>query len=106
MTGYIVEKMDLTTNVWRRATTSTSTAVTVSCLEEHKEYKFRVLAENIVGISEPGPDSVVAMTRELMPDIDYDELCELLCLPGLPLCKVCEKLLREAINYIPLLFGN
>ena len=67
----------MTTNLWRRATTSSNTSVTISCLEEHKEYKFRVLAENLVGISEPGPESKVAVTRESSPeDIDYDSLCK------------------------------
>lgn len=77
ITGYIIEKCDLTTNLWRRATTSTNTSVTISCLEEHKEYKFRILAENLVGISEPGPESQVAVTREATPEnIDYDSLCK------------------------------
>lgn len=76
ITGYIIEKCDMTTGIWRRATTSTTTATTVSCLEEHKEYKFRVVAENMVGISEPGPESDIAVTREQTPDIDYDELCK------------------------------
>ena len=76
ITGYLIEKCDMTTNIWRRATTSTTTSTTVSCLEEHKEYKFRVIAENLVGISEPGPESDIAVTREQTPDIDYDELCK------------------------------
>ena len=77
VSGYIIEKCDMTTNLWRRATTSTNTSVTVSCLEEQKEYKFRVLAENLVGISEPGPESAVAVTKEGTPEhVDYDQLCK------------------------------
>ena len=78
VTGYIIEKCDMTTSLWRRATTSTTTSVTVSCLEEHKEYKFRILAENLVGISEPGPESQVATTREETPDVDYTDFCKFL----------------------------
>jgi len=36
ISGYIVEKMDMTTHVWRRALTTTTTSTTVSCLEEFK----------------------------------------------------------------------
>ena len=68
--------MDMVTKLWRHAIKCTSTSATVSCLEQHKEYKFRVIAENIVGNSEPGPESEVTVTREQMPDIDYDELCK------------------------------
>lgn len=76
ITGYIIEKCDLQTGVWRRALCSRIPECTVDCLEEFKEYKFRVLAENMVGISEPGPESTVILTRDQVPDIDYDDLCK------------------------------
>lgn len=30
----------------------------------------------MVGISEPGPESTVILTRDQVPDIDYDDLCK------------------------------
>ena len=77
MTGYIVEKLDLQTGVWRRAATSKVPQCSVDCLEEFKEYKFRVFAENFIGISEAGPESDKVLTREHVPDMDYDELCKM-----------------------------
>lgn len=76
ITGYIVEKCDVQTGAWRRAATSKTPFSAVDCLEEFKEYKFRVLAENMIGISEPGPESDVILTREQVPDVDYDNMCK------------------------------
>lgn len=76
ITGYIVEKCDVQTGAWRRAATSKTPFSAVDCLEEFKEYKFRVLAENMIGISEPGPESDVILTREQVPDVDYDSMCK------------------------------
>jgi len=78
VTGYIIEKCDLQSGVWRRATTSKHPQCTVECLEEFKEHKFRILAENFIGISEPGQESEVIMTREQAPDMNYDECCKFL----------------------------
>ena len=75
ITGYIIEKCDLETGAWRRAITSKHPQCSVDCLEEFKEHKFRVLSENFIGISEPGLESDVVITREHVPDMDYDTLC-------------------------------
>lgn len=77
ITGYIVEKCDLQTKAWRRATSTKTPFAAVDCLEEFKEYKFRVLSENLIGISEPGPESDIVLTREQVPDVDYDSMCKL-----------------------------
>ncbi|KAK3083179.1 hypothetical protein FSP39_015849 [Pinctada imbricata] len=74
VTGYIIEKLDLQTGVWRRALTSKTPQCTVDCLEEFKEYRFRVFAENFIGISEASLESDKVLTREHVPDINYDEL--------------------------------
>jgi hypothetical protein len=76
ITGYIVEKLDMQTGVWRRALTTKMPHATVECLEEFKEHKFRVFAENFIGISEPGQESDKVVTREAVPDMDYDDLCK------------------------------
>lgn len=76
VTGYIIEKCDLQTGVWRRAMTSKHPQCTVECLEEHKEYKFRILSENFIGISQPGEESDSVVTRDQAPELDYDELCK------------------------------
>lgn len=78
ITGYIIEKCDLTTGLWRRAGTSRNTQTSVEFLEEHHEFRFRVRAENLYGTSEPGAESGVIVTQQPKPDIDYDELGELL----------------------------
>ena len=76
ITGYIIEKLDLQTGVWRRAVTTKTPYATVECLEEFKEHKFRVFAENFIGISEPSEESEKVVTREAVPDVEYDDLCK------------------------------
>lgn len=76
ITGYIVERCDPITKIWRWALATTTPNCTVACLEEHGEHKFRVLAETRFGVSEPSKESVAVVTKEVLPAIDYDELCE------------------------------
>jgi titin len=52
--NYIVEKRDKNSGEWVRCNdTINGTEVTVSKLKEGHEYEFRVMAENINGLSEP-----------------------------------------------------
>lgn len=51
--GYVVEKRDKKTGEWVRCNDPINgTEITVSKLKEGHEYDFRVLAENINGVSE------------------------------------------------------
>ena len=75
ITGYIIEKLDLQTGVWRRAVTTKTPYATVECLEEFKEHKFRVFAEKFIGISEPSEESQKVLTREALPDVEYEDRC-------------------------------
>ena len=51
--GYTVEKCIIGTDKWIAAGYSTGTTHTAKNLEEGKQYKFRVTAENMYGMSEP-----------------------------------------------------
>jgi len=55
ITDYVVEKQDVPTSGWMKvATVSASKLSTkVSYLIHGREYKFRVMARNMVGCSEP-----------------------------------------------------
>ena len=81
ITGYVVERCDPITGIWRWAMATSEPLCTVACLEEHGEHKFRVLAENRFGVSVASLESDVAVTRDPLPVIDYDQLCKsCLCL--------------------------
>lgn len=62
ITGYVVERLDMERRNWKRTATTIDTRSTVINLIEGQAYKFRVCAENKVGLSEPveTPESVVA----------------------------------------------
>jgi hypothetical protein len=52
--NYVVEKRDKKSGDWVRCADAVNgTQVTVSKLKEGHEYEFRVMAENINGLSEP-----------------------------------------------------
>ncbi|CAE1243307.1 Titin,Twitchin [Acanthosepion pharaonis] len=54
ITGYVVEKFDPTKGTWEKVSSSvTGTKLAVKNLQEGHEYKFRVKAENLHGLSEP-----------------------------------------------------
>jgi titin len=57
--NYIVEYFRIGWNVWLKAATCRSLAVTLNDLIEGSEYKFRVKAENPYGLSEPSEESEV-----------------------------------------------
>lgn len=48
----------------------------MECLEEFKEYKFRVFVENFIGISEFGEELEKVVIREVVLDVDYDDFCK------------------------------
>lgn len=54
LAGYLVEKCEIGSDFWQPVPGyCPNTTYTVRNLEEGKQYKFRVRAENIYGISEP-----------------------------------------------------
>ena len=57
--NYIVEYYRVGWNVWLKAVTCRTLAVTLNDLIEGSEYKFRVKAENPYGISEPSEESEI-----------------------------------------------
>jgi titin len=57
--NYIVEYFRIGWNVWLKAATCRSLAVTLNDLIPGSEYKFRVKAENPYGVSDPSDDSDV-----------------------------------------------
>lgn len=62
MSGYRIEYQEVGSSIWERVPELTTLlSYTVKNLENKKEYRFRVFAENVVGMSEPlNGDSVVA----------------------------------------------
>ncbi|ESO99756.1 hypothetical protein LOTGIDRAFT_141643, partial [Lottia gigantea] len=74
ITGYIVEKCDLETGLWRHALTTTTPYCTIACLDEHHDLQFRVMAENQFGNSKPSEPTEIVQTKEPIPVIDYDDL--------------------------------
>lgn len=78
VSSYVIEKCDMETQTWRRALSTRAKVATIGCLDEHKEYKFRVLAENFIGVSKPGEETAIITTRQPTPDINYEELCKLI----------------------------
>lgn len=62
--------------MWRRVLIIKISYVIVECLEEFKEYKFRVFVENFIGISELGEESEKVVIREVVLDVDYDDFCK------------------------------
>ena len=45
VTGYVVERLDPSTGIWRYAQSVPRPTCTVSCLDEHTEHKFRIMAD-------------------------------------------------------------
>ena len=52
------------------------THTTVRRLPEGGEFKFRVLAENMYGTSDPSPETDNVVVQEPVIEIDYDKLGE------------------------------
>lgn len=83
ITHYLVEKYDLSTNIWVPCGKSSQLECEVEGLEEMHEYQFRVRAVNAEGESEPleGLDTIVAKNpyglpgppgKPLLSDYDFD----------------------------------
>ena len=53
ITGYIVEKKNLSHRSWQEVAKTTELAATVTNLHDGNQYLFRVYAENKFGVSEP-----------------------------------------------------
>lgn len=72
ITSYIVEKREVPDGRWRRVGTSSVTHMVVCRLRENAKYRFRVMAENMYGLSEAGEESddVTLCTDE--SDLNYD----------------------------------
>lgn len=77
ISGYVVERCDPATGIWRYALSCPRPLCTVSCLDEHQEHRFRVMAENMFGVSESSLASVAVTTKEPVPQINYDDFCKL-----------------------------
>lgn len=76
VTGYVVERLDPSTGIWRYALNCPRPACTVNCLDEHQEHRFRVMAENMFAVSEPSKASMAATTKEPIPTINYEDFCK------------------------------
>ena len=72
--SYTVEKMESGTGVWEKCSSTHVTHATVHRLKEHKEYKFRVFADNLYGTSETSKESDRVFVQEPKIEIDYDKL--------------------------------
>lgn len=65
ITGYYVEYKLSSSEKWERhEKLITSTMYTLTGLTADAEYQFRVVAENSIGQSEPGPASDVVMCKD------------------------------------------
>jgi titin len=53
ITGYIVEKKEVSRRTWQEAGKVTELTQQITKLQENNQYLFRVFAENINGVSEP-----------------------------------------------------
>ncbi|CAF1068172.1 unnamed protein product, partial [Rotaria sordida] len=79
ITNYIIEKRDKKTGDWVRCSDSVDgTEVTITKLKEGHEYEFRVMAENINGVSEPLITEKATLVKNPFTEPGQ---------PGTPVCK-------------------
>lgn len=66
VTGYYIERRELSTEKWVRhnKTHITTTMYTLTGLIPDAQYQFRVIAQNDVGQSEPGPVSEAVVCKD------------------------------------------
>nr|XP_006823016.1 PREDICTED: titin-like [Saccoglossus kowalevskii] len=78
ITSYIIERCDVTTNTWTVLTTSNKTTTySVKNLAPDTQYVFRVSAENVVGVSEPSPESDIVNTlKKPEPEVAAEKVAE------------------------------
>ena len=63
ITNYIIERLDPDSGKWIRTATSRFTHCTIENLIPNKSYQFRILAENIFGVSEPSEPTKTVQTE-------------------------------------------
>ncbi|KAM9380329.1 myosin light chain kinase, smooth muscle isoform 1-T1 [Phaethornis superciliosus] len=72
--SYTVEIWNSVDNKWRDLTTCRSTSFNVQDLQADREYKFRVRAANVYGISEPSHESELVKVGEKQEELKEDEV--------------------------------
>ncbi|XP_054066243.1 myosin light chain kinase, smooth muscle isoform X4 [Rissa tridactyla] len=71
--SYTVEIWNSVDNKWTDLTTCRSTSFNVQDLQADREYKFRVRAANVYGISEPSQESELVKVGEKQEELKEDE---------------------------------
>lgn len=73
VTGYFVERREVSTEKWVRhnRTHITTTMYNVTGLIPDAEYMFRVVAQNDIGQSEPGPASEAVVCKDPFGELKY-----------------------------------
>ena len=74
ITGYIIEKKDVSRRSWQEACRGSELTGTVSKLHEGKMYSFRVSAENQYGVSEPVEIAEPVMAKNPFSELILDSL--------------------------------
>ncbi|XP_061226041.1 myosin light chain kinase, smooth muscle isoform X3 [Neopsephotus bourkii] len=72
--SYTVEIWNSVDNKWTDLTTCRSTSFNVQDLQADREYKFRVRAANVYGISEPSQESELVKVGEKQEELKEDEV--------------------------------
>ncbi|XP_057286174.1 myosin light chain kinase, smooth muscle isoform X4 [Pezoporus wallicus] len=72
--SYTVEIWNSMDNKWTDLTTCRSTSFNVQDLQADREYKFRVRAANVYGISEPSQESELVKVGEKQEELKEDEV--------------------------------
>ena len=74
ITAYTIEKKENGSDQWVKCGLTHLLHLVVRNLVSGKQYQFRVLAENVYGVSDASDESEMVTTREPKLDIDYDRL--------------------------------
>lgn len=84
VTGYYVERREISTEKWVRhnKTHITTTMYNVTGLIPDAEYMFRVVAQNDIGQSEPGPASESVVCKDPFGEFDYIYMNKVIQLSG------------------------
>jgi len=66
ITGYYIERRQTSSTRWVKITKKVVTEITYSDTEvlEDNEYEYRIIAENKIGKSEPGPSSKAVTAKD------------------------------------------
>src|SRR6218665_1681285 len=100
VTSYVIERRetDKKDSRWRRVATSSFTHAVVPRLRENVVYRFRVLAENSVGLSDVSQESDDVSVRQQQTDINYDSL-GMSNNESIVICKNTNQLIHSFIQY-------